>query len=278
MHELLQAEEYDGILVTEIEPYLDNLDIYRPLIVFAEWWCDNISLELLDDIGDNIVSYLENDGSIYWQGENTAFFHELYRETIFNFDIATCIPDPFESIYGVSSSFEILTLTTVPSSAAMIGGGNGTAFSSFLGCPDKSVFNVDPYRTIISSFSISCLTDNGPNTRAEFVNILMEWLNDVVDVPETDIVQVPDEFEITESYPNPFNAQTVICYTLPQSEKIKLVVYNVLGQPVDILFDGWHNAGRYQMTWNADNCPSGIYFVHLENSCQSQSIKVVLLK
>jgi len=278
MHEILQTEEYDGIIVTEIEPYLDNLDAYRPLIIFAEGWCDNISLELLDDIGDDIVSYLENDGSIYWQGENTAFFHDLYRETIFNFDIATCIPEPFESIHGVSSPFESLTLSTITSTAEMIGGGDGTAFCNTCWCPDISVFNIYPYRTIINSFRFSCLTDDGPNTRADFVNVLMEWLNGMVDAPEIDNSQIPHEFAITENYPNPFNAQTVICYTLPQSEKVQLVVYNVLGQPADILFDGLHSAGMYQMTWNAEDCPSGVYFIRLESRYQSHSAKVVLIK
>ena len=60
LREILQAENYNGIMVSDIQPYLDNLDDYKPLFVIANWWCDGFDLEVLDGIAVDIHAYLLN--------------------------------------------------------------------------------------------------------------------------------------------------------------------------------------------------------------------------
>lgn len=70
-------------------------------------------------------------------------------------------------------------------------------------------------------------------------------------------------FELQGSYPNPFNPQTVISYTLPATATVDLRVYDLLGREVALLVDGVQEAGRQQVAWNAAHLASGVYIYRL---------------
>jgi methionine-rich copper-binding protein CopC len=95
--------------------------------------------------------------------------------------------------------------------------------------------------------------------------------------------ELPMHFELTQNWPNPFNATTLITYSLPTQSKVTLEVYNVLGQQVRLLQDGSLAAGNYTVSW--DGCltdgrpaPSGVYFYRLSSEAASFVKKMVLLK
>ncbi len=73
----------------------------------------------------------------------------------------------------------------------------------------------------------------------------------------------PSEFALVGNYPNPFNPSTVIKYAIPEKSKVKIGIYNILGQRVGILMNSEKQAGVYETTWNATNLPSGIYLIHM---------------
>jgi photosystem II stability/assembly factor-like uncharacterized protein len=76
--------------------------------------------------------------------------------------------------------------------------------------------------------------------------------------------QLPRTYELEQNYPNPFNPMTSIKYALPFDSKVKLTIYNVLGQIVNVLVNGTEPAGYKSFEWNAMNAASGIYFYKLE--------------
>ena len=90
--------------------------------------------------------------------------------------------------------------------------------------------------------------------------------------------RIPKEFAIMQNYPNPFNASTVIKYSVTNPGEIELSVYNVLGQKVETLVKGHHDAGEYSITWKAGDLPSGVYFGRLEAHDRSENVKMMLLK
>ncbi|MEE9555312.1 MAG: T9SS type A sorting domain-containing protein, partial [candidate division Zixibacteria bacterium] len=92
------------------------------------------------------------------------------------------------------------------------------------------------------------------------------------------IVDLPDKFALLQNYPNPFNPSTTIRYNLPTQSDVRIEIYNILGQKVATLFDGNKQAGHHNITWQADNFPSGVYFARMETGMLSESIKMVLLK
>ncbi len=106
------------------------------------------------------------------------------------------------------------------------------------------------------------------------------WCNDgVVDV-EDDIVdnEIPSQFGLKQNYPNPFNPTTTIEYSITENSNVKIKVYDILGNEVATLQDGFLNAGNYKATFNADNLPSGNYFVRIQAGNRSDIKKMTLLK
>ena len=74
---------------------------------------------------------------------------------------------------------------------------------------------------------------------------------------------LPAVFALHQNYPNPFNPSTTIRYDLPQRSRVKLEIFNVLGQRVEVLVDGWQNAGYHQLQYDARRLASGVYFYRI---------------
>ncbi|MFQ6091699.1 MAG: T9SS type A sorting domain-containing protein [bacterium] len=91
-------------------------------------------------------------------------------------------------------------------------------------------------------------------------------------------VQVPAEYRLSQNYPNPFNPETSIEYALPSKAKVRLSVYNVLGQEVKVLVDGQMEAGYHTVTLDAGQMASGVYFYRLEAGSTVMTRKMVLMK
>ncbi len=83
---------------------------------------------------------------------------------------------------------------------------------------------------------------------------------------------------IIENYPNPFNPETNICFEIAESSKVLVSIYNIKGQIVETLIDGYLEAGKHSIIWNAENRGSGVYFIYYKSSSISEVKKIILLK
>ncbi len=90
--------------------------------------------------------------------------------------------------------------------------------------------------------------------------------------------QVPSKFDLSNNYPNPFNPSTNIRVSLKQSGVISLTIYNVLGQVVQVVDQGYKPAGEYVYDVNMDRFASGVYFYTLRQGTNSITKKMLLLK
>ncbi|MCF7798262.1 MAG: S8 family peptidase [Candidatus Marinimicrobia bacterium] len=90
----------------------------------------------------------------------------------------------------------------------------------------------------------------------------------------------PADFRISSVYPNPFNAETRIRFTVPSSSVISIGVYDLLGRNISTLKDHHrYAAGRYTISWNAkNNIASGIYFIRLTSGSFTAIKKVTIIK
>jgi hypothetical protein len=88
----------------------------------------------------------------------------------------------------------------------------------------------------------------------------------------------PDNFSLLQNYPNPFNPITTIRYSLANNSHVKLIIYNTLGQIVDVLVNGFQSQGLHRVIWNTQNQPSGIYIYRLEANGFSAAKKMFLQK
>ncbi len=91
-------------------------------------------------------------------------------------------------------------------------------------------------------------------------------------------VNAPAQFELAQNYPNPFNPSTKISFSIPQNSEVTLSVFNVLGQKVKTLVQGFMEAGKHTINFDASEFNSGIYFYRLESGNFSEVRKMTLLK
>ena len=89
---------------------------------------------------------------------------------------------------------------------------------------------------------------------------------------------IPSDFHLYQNYPNPFNPSTTIVYDVAKSGDVTLSVYNLLGQEVSTLVDGYQSAGRHTVSFDASHMASGTYFYILTSGSQRIVKKMVLLK
>lgn len=101
--------------------------------------------------------------------------------------------------------------------------------------------------------------------------------NGLIAIKENDQVLVKN-YSLSQNHPNPFNPLTNISYSLPVSGDVTLIIYNILGEEVSRLVNGFRQAGEYQTQWNASNVSSGIYFYRLRAGDYAETKKMVLLK
>jgi photosystem II stability/assembly factor-like uncharacterized protein len=88
----------------------------------------------------------------------------------------------------------------------------------------------------------------------------------------------PNKLSLSQNYPNPFNPSTKIKFTLPNAEKVKIDLYNTLGQRVEILLDQQMKAGHHEVKFNAENLSSGVYYYRIEAGEFQDVKKMVLLR
>jgi hypothetical protein len=85
-------------------------------------------------------------------------------------------------------------------------------------------------------------------------------------------------FYLEKAYPNPFNPNTTIKFHLPNSEHVRLEVYNNIGQKIKTLVDREMNAGEYIVEFNAESLSSGIYLYKIEAGEFQDVKKMILIK
>jgi hypothetical protein len=85
-------------------------------------------------------------------------------------------------------------------------------------------------------------------------------------------------FELRQNYPNPFNPITNITYLLPSESYVKLTIINSIGETVELLVNEIQSEGKYDIVWNAESYPSGVYFFKLEAGTFVESKKMLLLR
>lgn len=103
-------------------------------------------------------------------------------------------------------------------------------------------------------------------------------------LPKTDnfVERIPEKVDVM-NYPNPFNPETTIRFGIPKSGNTEVKIYNIRGQLVKKLFDGYKEAGYHNVVWNGRNrdnqsVASGIYFTRVTCEGKSKVTKLMLMK
>ncbi len=102
-------------------------------------------------------------------------------------------------------------------------------------------------------------------------------LSEVTAVEENQI-EIPSSYNLSQNFPNPFNPSTKIKYSIPQSSQVQIKIFDVLGKEIETLVNEEKPAGNYEITWYAEELPSGVYFYQLKAGSYVDTKKMLLLK
>ncbi len=168
--------------------------------------------------------------------------------------------------------------------------------NAFLGPSSEPIAEPGDIFAIVCSAPI----DLAPSQTASFALVLVaastqEQLSAAIDDAQRNWQQVTDVDDedddaglvprtyLSQNYPNPFNPETVIGYALGQAGRVRLDVYNLLGQHVRTLVDGWNPAGQNTVLWDGrgtdgSKVASGVYLYRLKTDNVTETRKMVLMR
>ena len=91
------------------------------------------------------------------------------------------------------------------------------------------------------------------------------------------------ETALGDPFPTPFNSNVTVPFTTAEPGQVRITVFNLMGQPVRVLHDGWTEAGAHQAHWDGRtetgaNAASGIYWALLRSGELAQSTRLVLIR
>ena len=106
------------------------------------------------------------------------------------------------------------------------------------------------------------------------------YLADSAALPVEDINNslLADDYQLMQNYPNPFNPSTSISFSIPQAGLVKLSVYDILGNEIEILVDDYLGAGNYTTSFNAANLASGVYIYRIQTENFVKAKQMMLIK
>ena len=138
---------------------------------------------------------------------------------------------------------------------------------------------VSDYRTIDNLTTLIIVAPEGNHlftASGDYVveDVLAATTNGYIDID----MENPLSYSISSAYPNPFNPSTTISIDLNTDAQVNISVYNAMGQLMDVLFNDNLGAGSYPFIWNAQDAPSGMYFIKSEVDSEMSTQKILLLK
>lgn len=220
---------------------------------------------------DNITS--EDYATIKYSPDGQEEWVSKYNGTGGDFDIATSVKTDLKGdVYVTGYSYDPDTkenYATVKYNSAGVekwteiynGSSNGSDIAASL-VTDAS-----------DNIYITGYSYDGPNS-VDFVTFKYSQTVGINQVSNS----VVNAFELKQNYPNPFNPVTKINYELPITNYVSLKIFDISGKIVSIMVNQVQTQGSYEVTFDASNLTSGIYFYKLETNSFSATKKMLLVK
>ncbi len=147
----------------------------------------------------------------------------------------------------------------------------------------KEASENDNTQIVIDSAFASLADANVQPVSVQYINsrIYVESVTGIEDKLNDD--QIPGKYKLFQNYPNPFNPRTKIKFSLPAQRKVKLTIFNILGQKIKTVVDKELQPGTHKFDWDSRNSSgilvsSGIYIYRIETEDFVKSRKLVLIR
>lgn len=280
-------------------PTLDSLSAY-PIVV---WYTGNDSLTtMVGDDTTNLKAYLNGGGKLFLSSKqlgqqigSSGFYQDMLKLLYVGNNAAQVGVRgvPGDAIGGG------LADTMLLSGAAGAGNysssdkilpqpGADSCFAYRYGAGIAAVKYAGAYKVVYFGFPFEAIagTAGRHRSKTEIMGRIMDWFGGVMPagVEDGSWTSHPAPLPLTlwQNSPNPFNAATAIRYQLSQPARVRLAVYNALGQRVRTLADGVLGAGVHVTDWNGtgqsgQRLPNGVYFFQLDVAGQRTAVRKAML-
>ncbi len=257
---------------------------------------DSISIPLITD-------YLINGGNILMSGQDISSGDSTVKTFMADYLMVDINADDINTtrVYGnltheIMSGADRYTIFNTdgaynqdsPDAFDVLEGGESMFYYPLAGnrsCGASA--RTDSYSSIVLGFGLEALapsTGDADTVRSELIVRMLHWLNaDIVSVDEDEPLVQPETFRITSAYPNPFNPQITIDYTLSEDANVSIIIYDIQGRAIQTLRQTQQSAGYYSVNWNGMSesnrtVGTGVYFARITAGSQSDVVKMVYLK
>jgi hypothetical protein len=143
---------------------------------------------------------------------------------------------------------------------------------SLVATPVDTSFNDSLSASGTYDYFVLALYDGGTSDSSNHAQV------QVTSGTEETMPHLPQSFELSSCFPNPFNMVTTIAFALPRASNVRITIYDVLGRQTACLADGNYPAGYHHLQWNAEKAGTGLYFIRMETDEFRQVRKVLLLR
>ena len=144
----------------------------------------------------------------------------------------------------------------------------------------QSILEIDNGDLVLFGWTYSYSTY--PNNQYDNDFWLIHYTPTEMSLSENIIVQ-PQNFQLYDAYPNPFNPQTTIHYMLKNDTHLKIKIHDITGKKIKTIMDGIQKAGYHNYIWNSkndmgQNVSNGIYFYSIETQLEQKTKKMILVR
>ncbi len=178
------------------------------------------------------------------------------------------------NVYGVGSRIEVYSGSLVQTREVNAGDGfiqQNHAFITHFGLAQSTKID-----SILVKWPASKTIDKIENVDVN-QHITVTEGEGVVTSIEMETESLPTKFELKQNYPNPFNPGTNIKFRIPKTTEMRLVVYDIQGKKVTVLFEGNIKDGEYEVNFDGNNLASGVYIYQLITGDFVSAKKMILL-
>ncbi len=250
--------------------------------------------QLSDIMATQLTEYIEAGGSVYLEGSEALGFDQRSNSAFLAlFGLAGVVDGANSPIPPVILAGQTGALTD-----GMLFLGTSQTGTTWIDqftpqAPAIAAFVVDGFdpvavqnetlaggKTFVSSYALGHLDDGAaPSTRVVLLDRILEYFG--IDSAPTAVEgdELPAEFTLSPSFPNPFATTTTLTYELPRASRVSLVLFNTLGQRVAVVERGrLREAGSHTVRVDASQLPAGTYFARLEASGQVRLQPLVIVR
>ena len=276
LHPLDLGPLEDTLRITSDDPMHANMEIaITANVQYPFYVVDNEALDAYSETGEWFTSVAEAWGlsSRYaWLNTDASASFLLEPEDASDYEVFYIVP---RTINSSDNALYIVKLNGAPVDSIFLDQNVGSGDWVSVG-----VYSLPADVPVHLEVHDVGNTTQGPVLRADAVKIQML---DPSSIEEDKIHLNPQTFRLDQNFPNPFNPTTTISYEIPVDAKIRLTVFDIRGQEIVTLAEGYKRMGHYQLQWSGLNhagqsVSTGVYFCRLITDEYQQTIKMLYLR